>query len=711
MPTLTPDQLQEIRDIIRRHHSAIIARVVGVEALSEQERITLQNAGLLQVGSSTIEEAYLMGQAMGLLETPEAAKMGLGEFRDYVRKNPIPLSSRERAAVGVAQRQAAEHVRNLAERVIETTGRTVSEHEQRADIREAVATAIGQRTSAAQLASELGNRSEDWSRDWKRVAATELQTARLEGMADKFRERHGEDAWVFKRPSPGACRHCLRLHIGPDGNPRIFRLGSLEANNVGRKKADWQAVRGSTHPFCTCELGRVPSGWGFDEDGRLVPGGPGGVRYDDEGELERAVQYEDELQKGFRIRARVPFAGMTIAIENPAGTVRRWTDRMGNEGTTDMKWAYGYVEGTRGSDGDEYDVFVGPDPQAPFVWVIHQNREDSNEWDEDKAMLGFREAHQAIEAYLEHYDDPSFLGSVSMVPIEEFKAKVFATTEPAQDGMVKSEQLMDSDFIFEIPVDVKAEPIPEPRDLGQVEDGFRKALAQHQVHSSYGDRAIHSGSTGMNVAWGNPLTKPPFQVDHPGLDFDKKALLSERKEANDQRREQLLLEPGQLQHFWGEQGEGSASVHPFRAQPDLRIEANESARDDAELNRARIEQRNRERVGGTVENSQSMRKSGPLEVGEEITANKAGLGEVILRREAEAGFRVIYPNGATPMEELCKSMTAAAEHIWAVQQGYDSAADYREQSGVRRVPAGAGLRFWGLHKPKERRALEMPAVQ
>lgn len=509
---------------------------------------------------------------------------------------------------------------------------------------------------------------------------------------------------MFKRPSPGACRHCLRLHIGPDGNPRIFRLGDLGASNVGRRKADWEVVRGATHPFCTCELGRVPAGWGFDEDGRLVPGGTGGVRYEDEGELERAMQYEDELQKSFRIRGRVDFQGMSIAIENPAGTVRRWTDRMGREGTTDMKWAYGYIEGTRGADGDEYDVFVGPDPASPFVWVIHQQREDAEEWDEDKAMLGFREAHQAIEAYLEHYDDPSFLGSVSMVPIEEFKEKVFATVEPAQDGMVKSEE----SFVLELEPLRKAEP---PKTLDGVEEGFRKALtgklAPHQVHSEYGDRAVFTGSTGMNVAWGNPLTKPPFQADHPAATFDKEELLAERKETNDLQREKKMLEPGQLQLIYSP-GQ-NPPVHEFEL-PDLRLQADEDARKDIAARRARIEQRNRERHSGTVQNSQALRKSGPLEVGEEITANKQGLGFVVLRREAPEAYRVIYQRDETPLEELCKSMTAAAEHVWAVQKGYESADEYRVQTGNSRVPAGAGLRFWGLHKPKERRAVEMPGV-
>ena len=207
MPTLTPDQLQEIRDIINRHHTALIARAVGEEALSSKERQLLEDAGMLQPGLGTIEDAYLVGHMMGLLESDESRSMGYQQFRDYARENPMPLTADERRALQAAKRAAAQNIRNLSDRVNETTGKIITETEQREDIREAVTEAVAERRSSQALASELGQRAQDWSRDWKKVAATELQTARQEGLAERMRSRHGSDVLVYKQPSPGACKH------------------------------------------------------------------------------------------------------------------------------------------------------------------------------------------------------------------------------------------------------------------------------------------------------------------------------------------------------------------------------------------------------------------------------------------------------------------------------------------------------------------------
>lgn len=99
--------------------------------------------------------------------------------------------------------------------------------------------------------------------------------------------------------------------------------------------------------------------------------------------------------------------GLTLCIENPAGSVRR-----GNGWETRMKYDYGYISGSNGVDGDEVDVYIGPNlDTAENVYVVHQRKqEDWKKYDEDKAMVGFLTDDEAKAAYLAHYDDPRFLG-------------------------------------------------------------------------------------------------------------------------------------------------------------------------------------------------------------------------------------------------------------------------------------------------------------
>lgn len=131
------------------------------------------------------------------------------------------------------------------------------------------------------------------------------------------------------------------------------------------------------------------------------------------------------------------FAGLRVRVESKAGTVRRGTGPGGVPWETRMLFDYGYVVGSRGSDGDEVDVYLGPHEDAPEAYIVHQRKAGEwDEYDEDKVMLGFLSCEDAIEAYLQHYDDPRFLGDVTIMPMTLFVRKVMETKE--QPGMIKA---------------------------------------------------------------------------------------------------------------------------------------------------------------------------------------------------------------------------------------------------------------------------------
>lgn len=128
----------------------------------------------------------------------------------------------------------------------------------------------------------------------------------------------------------------------------------------------------------------------------------------------------------------VKWRGLEIAVENPAGSVRR-----GPGWETTMVHDYGYVKRSEAVDGDEVDVYLGPQLEiAPMVYVVHQRKYgDWEAYDEDKVMIGFPTEEAAREAYLMHYDDPRFLGPITCMPVDEFVAKVRATKE--KPAMIK----------------------------------------------------------------------------------------------------------------------------------------------------------------------------------------------------------------------------------------------------------------------------------
>ena len=128
-------------------------------------------------------------------------------------------------------------------------------------------------------------------------------------------------------------------------------------------------------------------------------------------------------EKKFKLQGHIKHQGIPIAVENRIGSVRKGVDKDGKPWRTEMKAPYGYVKGTKGADGEEVDVYVGPKKDATHAYVVHQKKDDGS-YDEDKAILGVGSEAEAKKLYLEHYNTDKYLGPIKEVPIERFKELV-----------------------------------------------------------------------------------------------------------------------------------------------------------------------------------------------------------------------------------------------------------------------------------------------
>ena len=138
----------------------------------------------------------------------------------------------------------------------------------------------------------------------------------------------------------------------------------------------------------------------------------------------------------YPFEGKINFQGLMIDVENLKGSTRSGTDPDGNEWSIEMQAHYGEIRKSEGADGDLLDVYVGDDEKSKWVYVVHQvnpsTYDNPGEFDEDKVMLGFSTANDAIAAYQAHYDKPDFFGGMSMIPMSKFKAWL---NHPKTDGM------------------------------------------------------------------------------------------------------------------------------------------------------------------------------------------------------------------------------------------------------------------------------------
>lgn len=127
-----------------------------------------------------------------------------------------------------------------------------------------------------------------------------------------------------------------------------------------------------------------------------------------------------QIRAGNYAKGSFRMHGLRITIETPMYQSRRGKDDGVPWSITCMAH-YGYVNGTRGADGDAVDVFVGPAPESLRVYVVNQRAKDGS-FDEHKVLLGFTDHEQACTAYTNSYEKGwTGLGSVAACTIKQFK--------------------------------------------------------------------------------------------------------------------------------------------------------------------------------------------------------------------------------------------------------------------------------------------------
>jgi 8-oxo-dGTP pyrophosphatase MutT (NUDIX family) len=127
-------------------------------------------------------------------------------------------------------------------------------------------------------------------------------------------------------------------------------------------------------------------------------------------------------RKKWPFQGFIDFQGLKIHVENKAGSYRSGKGKDGKPWKTYMKYHYGEIAGTTGSDGDALDAYVGPNAHSPLVVVVHQQDPDTGKYDEDKVMLGWTSVQDALKAYRGQYSKPGFYGSHTAMPIGKLLA-------------------------------------------------------------------------------------------------------------------------------------------------------------------------------------------------------------------------------------------------------------------------------------------------
>jgi hypothetical protein len=143
---------------------------------------------------------------------------------------------------------------------------------------------------------------------------------------------------------------------------------------------------------------------------------------------------EPQKKAGNYRKGSLSFQGIPVTLENPRGSIRRGVDDDGKPWSNEMHADYGYIPRTKGKDGDQVDVFLGPSHRSQLVVAVDQHKGD--DFDETKFILGCDTREQAEKLYLAHYPKDWKLGPVSTCTIEQFK-EWLSLSHPGRMGHMK----------------------------------------------------------------------------------------------------------------------------------------------------------------------------------------------------------------------------------------------------------------------------------
>jgi predicted RNA methylase len=131
-----------------------------------------------------------------------------------------------------------------------------------------------------------------------------------------------------------------------------------------------------------------------------------------------------QAEAGNYPKRHLKWQGLEIAIETEAGGTRSGMGKDGVPWSVTLAHPYGYIKRTEGKDGDQIDVYVGPNPDSDRVFIIDQIDPDTRRFDEHKLVIGAETAEQAEAIYLSGFSDGSGahrLGAMSELSVAELK--------------------------------------------------------------------------------------------------------------------------------------------------------------------------------------------------------------------------------------------------------------------------------------------------
>jgi hypothetical protein len=237
------------------------------------------------IEGSTVSDAYLIGRLRQILPDKSLEAISPSDFRKKFRSFLLNLPEAEQKKLKIAKESAFAAITGLRDASIakmrgtlvnatfEHMGNYLGE-----EVKNVIEEAYIKNTSLGKLVGDLKREAKDWSSKWSTVATTEFSKTLNSGICDAIIQRNrgasNDDIYCYFAVVRDSkfCKHCSRLLLWPNGQPRIFTMSELisAGSNYGRKAVDYKPSIMGLHPNCRCTVSQLPRGWEVKANGHLT---------------------------------------------------------------------------------------------------------------------------------------------------------------------------------------------------------------------------------------------------------------------------------------------------------------------------------------------------------------------------------------------------------------------------------------------------------
>lgn len=280
--------------VINFYHTLFIGENVGKNTLTKKDIQILKSRGIdieALPEKALVEYAYQFGIISEALGDKRSAKLTFEELKRFIAsKNYIPLTKSEQSTLEYIKQQLYSDIKGLGNRISRDFSQVAIEVDQKQrlkyeeTIKDEAAKAIEQRASLSKLSSELGHKTQDWARDFDRIADYTMHNAYQHGIATQLMKQYGDKVKVFYSVYDQACNHCQSTYLtkGIGSEPKTFLITELIANgsNIGRKVKDWLPSVSPLHPWCRCTMHHLPENavWSIEKKQFIIGRNDYGVK-------------------------------------------------------------------------------------------------------------------------------------------------------------------------------------------------------------------------------------------------------------------------------------------------------------------------------------------------------------------------------------------------------------------------------------------------